>query len=251
MQGDDVVAQDDSDDDYASESENTGDLPHTPCDSRRTTVDEEMKSDESTSEDESPPDIDVFDSDMFMDAMQKEALFGAVAPDDINLQPDPVVHEADVDDGEDFALQSNDDNDEDDDYGEDDVDDDDSDDEEVAFDVTDNQLRALTANGWETYTADRSGKSVRCRIRYAISRLILYLCECTHTAYRRGSRHLLWSVRPNQVSGRVRRISSRDILLLSNEVALDPCGRRDQPVPHSAHPSTCRSQARPTPRKAS
>jgi hypothetical protein len=137
-----------------------------PDDTDLTARTHERDADEAKSETDDPEnvrkevDLDVFDSDAFMDGMRTDHLFETADEDDINLfdVSDSSDSESDVD-GEDVMADNEtaplvD--------GVDDVDDADVNEDDSSTQdngVTDEELRAITESGWIAYDEDHSSKS--------------------------------------------------------------------------------------------
>ncbi|RLN72185.1 hypothetical protein BBJ28_00020311 [Nothophytophthora sp. Chile5] len=109
--------------------------------------------------------VDAFDNEQSMDAMIQEDLFSAIDDDDINLCAEASTEGVDSDGEGENVMADNDTEDEGDEEvivsaGVDDLDDSDDDDQlEPTFETTEDELRELTASGWETFDSDHCGTS--------------------------------------------------------------------------------------------
>ncbi|RLN93509.1 hypothetical protein BBJ28_00012350 [Nothophytophthora sp. Chile5] len=123
-----------------------------------TTADDEDEEKKSESDGDVNP-LDEYDGDQFMDAMRRDNALGPTSPDDINLLS---TSESDTDqsDAEDEGVmadnETEDESDEEEEI-EDITDSNDQDVGEVTFDMTDDQLKEIAVDGWETYDEDHCG----------------------------------------------------------------------------------------------
>ncbi|RLN93735.1 hypothetical protein BBJ28_00023199 [Nothophytophthora sp. Chile5] len=126
---------------------------------RAAAMDDEEEEKKSESDGEVNP-MDVYDGDQFMDAMRRDNVLGPTSPDDINLlsTPESDTDQSDAEDEDVMADNETEDESDEEEEIEDIADSNDQDVGEVTFDMTDDQLREIAEDGWETYDEDHSAQ---------------------------------------------------------------------------------------------